>query len=177
MAISDATTAEFRVAYSLCARTHRAALKYTWHVGKVLNKVREEADHGEWLPWLRAEGLPQRTANDWMRVATLDESELADFANLTEALAHLRRNTPPDEFPLIPPHLATNFCCPNCWFGWNGDPLAGAKAEAAASPEKRRVMMEQRLGAIPLAAGTEDEEDLGMRYGIVIERAASSMVA
>ena len=37
--------------------------------GRLLLEVRAECQHGEWLPFLRAAKLPDRTARNWMRLA------------------------------------------------------------------------------------------------------------
>ena len=62
-------------------------------IGAALHAAKADCLHGEWLPFLVAIGLPQRTAHDWMKAAQrllpddykdFDsfQTKLADFANL-----------------------------------------------------------------------------------------------
>jgi hypothetical protein len=148
--------------------------------GNWLDPVRDNTDISERTAQLymklarrrpEIEANPQRVAD--MKIRDAAKGNLADAHHAEPEAAGPRRgslcdDTPPDEFPQYKWPLATDHCCPNCWFSWNGDPLAGAEAKAAASTKARMMKLGLRIGRPEV----EDEEDPGMRYGVVIEKAA-----
>jgi hypothetical protein len=66
------------------AESHwRSAVEHAWHCGQRLVEAKELCRHGEWLPWLREVGIPQRTANTYTRLA----AKVADPANLPPTIS------------------------------------------------------------------------------------------
>ena len=72
-------------------RHGRMKVDAAWHAGRELRKAKELVGHGGWLPWLRKQGLPQRTANDYMTLAESELADFADFRSLADAYAEARR--------------------------------------------------------------------------------------
>ena len=103
-----------REAVSAYRETHQLArdtVASAWETGKLLTEIKSRLNHGEWLPWLESAGIPQRTANDWMRI-----SQISSAANLTSIraalkeasfLSDLERIWPNyrDHWPLIEPRI------------------------------------------------------------------------
>ena len=66
-------------------------LLHAIEIGKLLIEQNEECEHGEFLNWLKenfAKQLSQRTAYNYMDLAK-HENEIANFANLTQAMDHI----------------------------------------------------------------------------------------
>ena len=103
-----------REAVSAYRETHQLArdtVASAWETGKLLTEIKSRLNHGEWLPWLKSAGIPQRTASDWMRI-----SQISSAANLTSIraalkeasfLSDLERIWPNyrDHWPLIEPRI------------------------------------------------------------------------
>ena len=55
-----------REAVSAYRETHQLArdtVTSAWETGKLLTEIKSRLNHGEWLPWLKSAGIPQRTAS------------------------------------------------------------------------------------------------------------------
>ena len=61
--------------------------------GAALIDLRERLGHGEFLPAIRRLGIPERTAQNWMRLARagLKNETVADLGGIRAALEHLRK--------------------------------------------------------------------------------------
>lgn len=69
----------------------RKKVEAAWRAGRRLRRAKELVGHGGWLPWLRKQGLPQRTANDYMTLAEFELAKFADFHSRADAYAEARR--------------------------------------------------------------------------------------
>ena len=68
--------------------------------GKALKTIKENVGHGNWLPWLEAEGrMSPSTAKNFMRIAEVygNRQGLVDLNIGVEALAILSQNNTSDE--------------------------------------------------------------------------------
>ncbi len=81
-----------------------AAARY--EQGKLLNEVKGQADHGEWLPWLRSVNFDERRAERLMKIATYyPNSDMLETYGQSKALALLRVSAGDRERFLKEPHL------------------------------------------------------------------------
>lgn len=63
--------------------------------GKMLIEAKGLCGHGEWLPWLKAAGIHERTARRYMALAAsnLKSDTVSDLGGITPALRFLRLRT------------------------------------------------------------------------------------
>ena len=89
--------AEILAAHNACLAAMSTALDHAKRAGDLLNSAKEQAKHGEWLPWLATNcpGLSARTAQGYMRIARewprVQEANTkrASYLSIREALAVL----------------------------------------------------------------------------------------
>lgn len=69
-------------------RVGRVAVEAAWEAGRLLIAAKEQTRHGDWLPWLEAEGLPGRTVRRWMLLAreNPDIGQLVQYRSVGQAL-------------------------------------------------------------------------------------------
>lgn len=96
--------------YHESRRLARMAVAEAWRAGKLLGGVKARTPHGQWRPWLKAEGISKDIAHRYIRLSTLEMSQIATFATVTEALQALsapRREAAPESVPGQPdaPHV------------------------------------------------------------------------
>ena len=71
--------------------THRRrTVTEAWDIGRGLQSLKDIMNHGEWLPYIQSIDIPQRTANDYMRLA-----EISSSANLGPSIKHTLAALPP----------------------------------------------------------------------------------
>lgn len=79
------------------AMTHaNTAVSYAIQCGKILLQAKAKCQHGEWLPWLKANvRFHANSATGYMRLA-LNQQRVVDLPTLREALAHLAADPEPE---------------------------------------------------------------------------------
>jgi hypothetical protein len=138
----------------------RAGLEHARNAGELLLQVRDQCDHGEWLPWLRDHvQFSERTAQAYMRVARrwgeLVEAKAQGLADLTfeDGLKLLAAPGPAESIPV----------------------------RYVPGPPKppRTVTVELRTGEGPksIDASTLEVVDLSVQDGVKLEAAARHGVA
>jgi hypothetical protein len=77
--------ARIRTEHETIRRIMENAVQRALTTGDMLLEAKEQLEHGQWMPWLRDHcGMPQRTANLYMRLAKGREViEASDIAGLT----------------------------------------------------------------------------------------------
>src|SRR4051794_14388587 len=65
-----------------------ASIKKYVEAGRKLIAKKESLNHGEWLPWLEAEGIQRPRANECMRLATALGSETDAEASVSENMGY-----------------------------------------------------------------------------------------
>ena len=76
-------------------RFEREAASAAIGAGKMLIDAKGLCGHGEWLPWLKALGIHERTARRYMTLAAsnLKSDTVSDLGGITPALRFLRLRT------------------------------------------------------------------------------------
>jgi hypothetical protein len=76
-------------------RFQREAASAAIGAGKMLVEAKGLCGHGEWLPWLKAAGIHERTARRYMALAAsnLKSDTVSDLGGITPALRFLRLRT------------------------------------------------------------------------------------
>ena len=76
------------------AGCEKSAVLTAWRLGGRLLERKKRLPHGEWLPWLRSVEIPERSARDYMRLAT----QIGSAADLGPSIrATLRALPKPEE--------------------------------------------------------------------------------
>ena len=77
----------------------RRTLDTSWFCGKVLCKAKEDAGHGQWIPWLSARGISQSTAKRLMSLYTEypQIAQLGRFESVDAALKALAPKPQPKQ--------------------------------------------------------------------------------
>jgi len=66
----------------------RSALASAWRGGALLTEAKAQVSHGEWLPWLAENvSISERTAQSWIKLATLTLAEAKEHGSIAAALA------------------------------------------------------------------------------------------
>jgi hypothetical protein len=95
-------TTEIRAAHQAVIGSIKNGFYEAIRCGELLTEMKDEAGHGGWLPWLKANPwISPRTASDYMRLAaafTTDDAKSAAAADLTIRSA-LRLLSPPKSQP------------------------------------------------------------------------------
>ena len=73
-----------------CQMAH-ASVVAAAETGRLFLEIKNQVDHGEWLPWLESAGIPRRTASDWIKVshAVSQMGSAAHFTSIRQALKSL----------------------------------------------------------------------------------------
>jgi hypothetical protein len=79
----DRLAREIRAEHEAAERAWRSAVQHAHRAGQRLLDAKALVRHGEWLPWLREIGIPERTAQQYMRLAR----KYADHADLPATIA------------------------------------------------------------------------------------------
>lgn len=153
-----------------CEAAARASLAHALEAGRLLNVVKRQTKHGEWLPWLKANiSVSQKTAWQYMQ---LDQrrDELANYTHgynlsVREALRLLdevdtEMAQPPGDNP---PPSPSSISSPSA----NGHPAAPTSSEnesehddpAPPTQEESEAVLQSFQGARPAAPAAEDEDD------------------
>ena len=78
----------------------RRTVEEAWHTGRCLNELKAGINHGDWLPWLKQAGIPERTAQRLMLIAEKYQIRQAVvFESVDEALKALPKPPDPDPDP------------------------------------------------------------------------------
>lgn len=95
---------QIRYEHEACEDDARSSLEHAIRAGELLIEAKERCDHGEWLPWLDEIEVPQKTANNYMRLAA-NQPALANLGvgSITKALAALAKPKP--EPPPVPAEI------------------------------------------------------------------------
>ena len=81
----------------------RRTLVDAWDIGRGLRAVKDEMQHGEWMPFLAENGIESRTAQRFMALGEgIQIRQLVAFASVDEALKSLPPK-PPKEEPAVEP--------------------------------------------------------------------------
>lgn len=84
----DVLAVEIRNAHGLVEDSARSTVEHAIRAGELLIEAKAQVRHGEWLPYLTQTGIPQKTANNYMRLAA-NQPRVADLGSVREALAEL----------------------------------------------------------------------------------------
>ena len=68
----------------------RRTVKQGWLAGKYLTAIKSELGHRNWLPWLRDNGIEPRTAQRFMKLATVEIRQIVAFDSMSAALESLK---------------------------------------------------------------------------------------
>ena len=81
--------------------THRRrTVTEAWDIGRGLQSLKDIMNHGEWLPYLESIDMPQKTANDYMRLAQISSAaNLGPSIRQTLAALPPKRPTEPEPTP------------------------------------------------------------------------------
>ena len=81
--------------HNAVSRFEREAASAAIGAGKMLAEAKGLCGHGEWLPWLKAAGIHERTARRYMALAAsnLKSDTVSDLGGITPALRFLRLRT------------------------------------------------------------------------------------
>ncbi len=77
-------------AISKFASLARRTVEQGWLAGKYLAAVKSELGHRNWLPWLRDNGIKPRTAQRFMKLATVEIRQIVAFDSMSAALESLK---------------------------------------------------------------------------------------
>ena len=77
-------------AISKFASLARRTVEQGWLAGKYLTAVKAELGHRNWLPWLRDNGIEPRTAQRFMKLATVEIRQIVAFDSMSVALESLK---------------------------------------------------------------------------------------
>lgn len=83
---------ETRTEYKQCLRHGRKAIEHYLTAGRLLLEAKAKAAHGEWLPFLKDAGIPERTARRMMGLARsgIKSDTVTDLGGITRALSWSR---------------------------------------------------------------------------------------
>jgi hypothetical protein len=96
--------AEIRREHAAVLHHARKALDHALTAGERLLEAKGQLRHGEWLPWIKQVGIPERTCQHYMRLARHADdfrTKSASFADLTieSAIAAIADTVPDDDGP------------------------------------------------------------------------------
>jgi hypothetical protein len=74
--------AKIRAAHDAVTVSARTVVERAREAGNLLLEAKEAVPHGGWQPWLREIGITPRTAQGYMQIARLPETECATVAHL-----------------------------------------------------------------------------------------------
>ena len=77
-------------AVSEFASLTRRTVEQGWLAGTFLKAIKSELGHRNWLPWLRDNGIKPRTAQRFMKLATVEIREIVAFDSMAAALEALK---------------------------------------------------------------------------------------
>ena len=80
----------WRMLWAEATSLGRQTIEAIWHAGRALAEVRVPIPHGQWLPWLEAEGISKDTARRLLLIAELEIAQLAQFDTMTAALSSIK---------------------------------------------------------------------------------------
>ena len=83
------------------AHEHAAmAVGEAWECGAALATVKANLEYGEWLPWLRKNGIEHTKAKRWMQLSrALPVHEAVELGSVDAALKHIASNKAPTPEP------------------------------------------------------------------------------
>ena len=81
------------------AGCEKSAVLTAWQLGGRLREKKKRLSHGAWLPWLKAAGIGERSARDYLRLAREIGSAADLRASVRETLASLPAPTPTKRAP------------------------------------------------------------------------------
>jgi hypothetical protein len=58
-----------KIEHAAVANSLRTSLSHAMASGDIVMEAKARLKHGEWLPWLKSGGVPERTAQRWARPA------------------------------------------------------------------------------------------------------------
>ena len=83
--------AQFHEVWSVTQSLARRSVEGAHKAGSLLTEIKAKLKHGEWLPWLDAEGVSHRQASKLMKLATLEIGTLCQFDNVEAAIEFERK--------------------------------------------------------------------------------------
>jgi hypothetical protein len=128
----------------------------------LLLEAKQKVPHGQWLPWLESAGIPERTAQRYLRIArnraTLEaKSDIVSDLGVTGALSLLsiRRDCPKDTTATLTANLIDLAAeAATTWLPSFEDPSEGRQRRALMEEAKRAFdEIGRLLGAKPALAG------------------------
>ncbi len=75
----------------------RKNVKLAWKLGKRLNERKALTPHGDWLPYLKDVGIPERSARDYMKIG----SQIGSVADLGESIRETLEALNPRQQPWV----------------------------------------------------------------------------
>ena len=88
--LQTAAVADWRK-LQVCFRT---TVVQAWRCGNALAQVKAAQPHGAWTPWLKANGIPARSARRLMQIAKLENGQLGQFDSVDAGLKFLQQPKP-----------------------------------------------------------------------------------
>ena len=85
LSLADLQSA-FRERWQASNALARRTVEEAHAAGTMLVEIKARLPHGEWLPWLEAEGIQDRTARRMMQIASLKSDKLSDLFTFDAAL-------------------------------------------------------------------------------------------
>ena len=146
--------------------SQRLAVGAAWKLGGCLNEKKRRLSHGKWDSWREESGIEERSAQDYMRLATqirsaadlkqsiretlksLPKSEIVDYRQFVSLSAAFKSLPKPDTTPAAKPVKDTG----------EPSPLEKVKIDRDAEREGRRIA-ESELGNLR-ADGVEKDEQI-----------------
>ena len=76
------------------------SLEEVWKCGQALSEVRDQLPRGQWVKWLKSEGIPTSTAYYWIKFSEeVEFSKIWKFDTVDEAMKALKPGPPKPKVP------------------------------------------------------------------------------